>query len=244
MTYLTPTAVLCNNSRGREKEAMEVQNMREERLPPPHRDCRQESRLASPCKDTPAQGRDRAAAWRCKGCKEQNGPKGRQGSCPNFNSLWDSWRDCSQLQPKALKRPETSQLQYASSAAAFPRAGLASLAKSGHRPRLMPLLDSNLFMYSQHRPAEVFLHLVAWMYFVVAETLLLQQPGAERMHRRPEATQLPNTLQELQAVCSFVWFCNQMMEVESYLKMIRSELVIKISFQLLWLLNDCNIEVL
>lgn len=39
-TYLAPTAVLCNKNWGREKEAMEVQVVREERLPPPHRDCR------------------------------------------------------------------------------------------------------------------------------------------------------------------------------------------------------------
>lgn len=55
--------------------------------------------------------------------------------------------NCSQKLWNDLKR----QLQYASSAAAFPRAGLASLAKSGHQPTLTPLLDSNLFMYSQHR---------------------------------------------------------------------------------------------
>lgn len=41
---LTPTAVLCERNRGREKEAMESE--REERFPPPCRDCRGESRLA------------------------------------------------------------------------------------------------------------------------------------------------------------------------------------------------------
>lgn len=58
-TYLTPTVALCNSNQGKEKEAMEVQVVREERLPPLHKD---ESRLASLCKDMPAQGRGRAAA--------------------------------------------------------------------------------------------------------------------------------------------------------------------------------------
>lgn len=178
-TDLTPTAVLCTKNRGREEEAMEVTSC--EGGKPPTTAQGLPGRVKA---GLPAQGHTSARTGHsCCTTLRGNSPKGRQGSCPNFNSLWDSWSDCGQhstCSAPALNPPQTSQPQYASSAAAFPRAGLASLAESGHRPTA---LDSNWFMRSQYRPAEVFLHLGARIYFVAAETLLPEQPGAERMHR-------------------------------------------------------------
>lgn len=178
-THLTPTAVLSNKNRGSEKEAIEVQVGREERLPPPHRNCRGESRLACLRKDTPAQGQGRAAVWRCKDRREHNSPKGRQGSCPDFKSLWDSWRDCSQLQPKQHLLCPCSEPSWNEPSSVCKLSGClpAGWAKSSHQLMLTPLLDSNWFMHSQYRAAEVFLRLGARMYFVAAENY--SQSGLE-----------------------------------------------------------------
>lgn len=81
--YLTPTVVLCNQNQSSKKEDEKA----------------------------PAVGKAPIATWgvvraglllgghmsprtgqsvcRCNG-REPSSPKGRQGSCPNFNSLWDS----------------------------------------------------------------------------------------------------------------------------------------------------------
>lgn len=178
-----------------------------ERLPVPLGEW---SGLVSCWEDTWAQGQ--GSVCRCNG-REPSSPKGRRGSCPNFNSLWDSWRACGLLQPNstcsapALDQPSNKPASVCKVSGYLWKEWATSLDESGHCATLTlhgtaaglhPTSTDLLRSFWLHGPG------------LLQQILLPEQRGAERMHRWPQdATQLPNTSHELSSVSPSVWLVLQ-----------------------------------
>lgn len=157
--YLTPTVVLCNQNQSNRKMTAKAPAVGKA---PSATQGAVRAGLLLGGHTSPRTGQ---SLCRCNG-REPSSPKGRQGSCPNFNSLWDSWRTCGLLQPNstcsapALDQPSNKPASICKVSGYLRKDWATSLDESGHCAVLMLPWDSSCFTSCLHGPAEVLL--TAW----------------------------------------------------------------------------------